>query len=110
MRRPSRQSPNATALLQVGEIERNDLGLDFLAAFMTDETGQAWVLRNPRRPDVLPRAENEARVLGLLKGRLPVEVPDWRIVTPELIAYPPLAGTTAVTVDPADEGTDVEYQ
>ena len=59
--------------------------------------GMAWVLRVPRRPDVLPRAENEARVLGLVKGRLPVEVPDWRIATPELIAYPRLAGPTAVT-------------
>jgi macrolide phosphotransferase len=88
-------------LTPVGDIELNDLGLDFRAGFATDEGGTAWVLRIPRRPDVLPRAENEARVLGLIKGRLPVEVPDWRIVTPELIAYPRLGGTTAVTVDPA---------
>ncbi|APW59707.1 hypothetical protein BSF38_01138 [Paludisphaera borealis] len=88
-------------LALVGEIEVNDIGLDFRAAFATDEAGAAWVLRVPRRPDVLPRAENEARVLGLVKGRLPVEVPDWRIYSPELIAYPRLAGTTAVTVDPA---------
>ncbi|SIO56559.1 macrolide phosphotransferase [Singulisphaera sp. GP187] len=88
-------------LTPIGEIELNDLGLDFRAAFTTDEDDTDWVLRIPRRPDVWPRAENEARVLALLKGRLPVEVPDWRIVTPELIAYPRLAGTTAVTVDPA---------
>jgi macrolide phosphotransferase len=88
-------------LALAGDVELNDLGLDCRAAFATDEAGMAWVLRSPRRPDVLPRAENEARVLRLLKGRLPVEVPDWRIFTPELIAYPRLAGTTAVTVDPA---------
>ncbi len=84
-----------------GDVELNDLGLDFRAAFATDEDGRAWVLRIPRRPDVWPRARNEARVLRLLQGRLPVEVPDWRVATPELIAYPRLAGTTAVTVDPA---------
>jgi macrolide phosphotransferase len=88
-------------LVLVGEIELNDVGLDFRAAFATDEAGAAWVLRVPRRPDVLPRAENEARTLRLLTGRLPVEVPDWRIFTPELIAYPRLAGETAVTINPA---------
>lgn len=87
-------------LAPASAIEWNDLGLDFRAAFMTDADGTDWVLRIPRRPDVWPRAENEARVLGLLKGRLPAEVPDWRIATPDLIAYPRLAGTTAVTVDP----------
>lgn len=84
-----------------GNIELNDLGLDFRAGFATDEVGIAWVLRIPRRPDVFPRAENEARVLNLVKDRLPVEVPNWRIFTRELIAYPRLAGTIAVTVDPA---------
>jgi macrolide phosphotransferase len=83
-----------------GEIERNELGLDFFAAFANDESGTPWAVRIPRRPDVLPRAQNEARVLELLKGRLPVAVPDWRIVSPEMIAYPKLVGTTAVTVDP----------
>ncbi|WZO96664.1 macrolide 2'-phosphotransferase [Isosphaeraceae bacterium EP7] len=84
-----------------GEIELIDLGLDFRVGLATDTGGTPWVLRVPRRPDVIRRAENEARVLDLLKGRLPVEVPDWRIITPELIAYPRLAGTTAVTLDPA---------
>lgn len=84
-----------------GETEMNDIGLDFRVAFAADETSRAWVLRIPRRSDVLPRAENEARVLRLLKGRLPVAVPDWQIFTPELIAYPRLPGTTAMTIDPA---------
>lgn len=88
-------------LALAGPIAWNDIGLDFRAGFATDEAGLAWVLRLPRRPDVRPRAENEARALRLFRGRLPVEVPDWRVVTPELIAYPRLAGITAVTVDPA---------
>jgi macrolide phosphotransferase len=83
-----------------GEIEVNDIGLDFRAAFGADEDGRAWVLRIPRRPDVLPRAENEAKVLRLLKGRLPVAVPDWHVFTPELITYPLLPGKTVITVDP----------
>lgn len=90
-------------LALVGDLERDDQGLDFRVVFATDESGLAWVLRLPRRADVLPRAENEARVLRLLRGRLPAEVPDWRIFTPELIAYPRLAGTTALTFDPASK-------
>lgn len=84
-----------------GPVEVNDIGLDFRAVFATDEAGIAWVLRTPRRPDVLPRAENESRVLGLVKDRLPVAVPDWRVFTSELIAYPRLPGITALTIDPA---------
>ncbi|WP_422929119.1 macrolide 2'-phosphotransferase [Singulisphaera sp. PoT] len=83
-----------------GDIELVDMGLDFRVAFATDASGTRWVLRIPRRPDVWPRALNEARVLRLLKGRLPAEVPDWQVVSPELIAYPRLAGTTALTLDP----------
>lgn len=85
----------------VGSVAVTDIGLDFRVAFVTDEEGREWVLRIPRRPDVLPRAEYEARVLRLLEGRLPVAVPDWRVFTPELIAYPRLPGTTALTTDPA---------
>ncbi|MHC5537164.1 macrolide 2'-phosphotransferase [Singulisphaera rosea] len=87
-------------LLLTGEIEVDEVGLDFRAVFASDEQGIDWVLRIPRRPDVWPRAENEAKVLKLLKGRLPVAVPDWQIFAPELIAYPRLAGRTAVVVDP----------
>jgi macrolide phosphotransferase len=102
--RPDREDIAALArrhgIALAGEVEVNDVGLDFRAAFAADEAGRAWVLRIPRRPDVLPRAENEARALRLLKGRLPVAVPDWQIFTPELIAYPRLPGVTALTIDP----------
>jgi macrolide phosphotransferase len=84
-----------------GDVEVNDIGLDFRVAFVADAEGGEWVLRLPRRPDVLPRAENEMRVLRLLRTRLPVAVPDWTVFTPELIAYPRLPGTIALVLDPA---------
>jgi macrolide phosphotransferase len=81
-------------------LDINEIGLDFQVATGTDESGTMWLLRIPRRPSVWQRAEQEARTLQFLKGRLPVAVPDWRIATPELIAYPLLTDKTAITVDP----------
>ena len=65
----------------------NESGMDFLVGFAEEAgTGARWILRKPRRPDVLDRADNEARVLKLIQSHLSVDVPDWRIYTPELIA------------------------
>jgi len=82
-----------------GPIELNELGLDFQVGFLTDRGGVHWVLRIPRRADVLPRLENERRVLAFVNGKIPVLVPDWKIVSNELIAYPRLEGKLGVTVD-----------
>ncbi|CAM2774728.1 macrolide 2'-phosphotransferase [Paenibacillus taichungensis] len=82
----------------------NESGMDFRVAFATDEQGQQWILRQPRREDVWERAENERKVLEVVKSRLPVEVPEWRICTPELIAYPLLDGEPIAVVDPAGGG------
>lgn len=80
-------------------IEMNESGMDFLVGFAEEaETGARWILRKPRRSDVLDRADNEARVLKLIQSHLPVDVPDWRIYTPELIAYPLLGGQPAASV------------
>jgi macrolide phosphotransferase len=62
------------------------------------------VLRAPRRPDVVEAAARESRILGLVRGCVPVDVPEWRVHTPELIAYPRLAGTPAATVDAIAKG------
>ncbi|UVI29234.1 macrolide 2'-phosphotransferase [Paenibacillus spongiae] len=78
----------------------NESGLDFLACFAEDEGGTPWVLRLPRRDDVVESASYERRVLSLVKPRLPVAVPDWKIHTAELIAYPRLKGIPAATIDP----------
>ena len=85
-------------------MEINESGMDFRVAFATDESGQQWVLRQPRREDVWARAENERQVLDVVKEHLSVKVPDWHICTPELIAYPLLNGDPIAVVDPAGAG------
>lgn len=77
----------------------DDSGVDFLVAHAEDEAGRPWVVRAPRHAYVVDAARAEARALALVRRRLPVEVPDWRIHTPSLIAYPRLGGTPALTVD-----------
>ncbi|MCG7409188.1 macrolide 2'-phosphotransferase [Paenibacillus sp. ACRRX] len=99
-----------TNLLQLAEkhglkldahtININESGMDFLVGFANDESGKAWVLRVPRREDVLERAGYEGDVLALVSRHLPIAVPQWRIHTAELIAYPMLEGTPAGTIDP----------
>lgn len=85
-------------------VEINESGMDFLVAFAKDDSGREWVLRRPRRSDVWERAENERKVLAVVGKHLPVEVPDWQICTPELIAYPLLSGQPVAVVDPAGGG------
>lgn len=75
-------------------------GLDFLVVHATDEAGAAWIVRTPRREDVREAARREARVLAFVAPRLPVAVPEWRVATDDVIAYPRIAGTPAVAVDP----------
>ncbi|MFX3648855.1 MAG: macrolide 2'-phosphotransferase [Paenibacillus sp.] len=85
-------------------LEMNESGMDFRVALATDEEGRRWVLRQPRREDVWERAENERKVLDVVRGSIPAQVPDWRICTPELIAYPLLEGDPIAVVDPAGGG------
>lgn len=82
----------------------DESGADFLVAHGRDEERAAWIVRKPRRPDVMARAAEERRALALVRPRLPVAVPDWRIVTGDVIAYPRLAGEPAAVVDPAAGG------
>jgi aminoglycoside phosphotransferase (APT) family kinase protein len=74
-------------------------GLDFVALHARDTDGTPWIVRAPRRPDVVEGAAHEARALAIVRGRLPVAVPNWRIHTGELIAYPRLGGTPVITLD-----------
>jgi aminoglycoside phosphotransferase (APT) family kinase protein len=78
----------------------DESGQDFIALHGKDGAGVAWVVRSPRRPDVIAAAEVEARGLRLVAPRLPVAVPHWEIHTPKLIAYRRLAGEPAWTMDP----------
>ncbi len=74
-------------------------GMDFQVVFVDDLKQVSWVLRKPRRSDVLERAELEGKVLHLVGKHLQIAVPDWKIFTPELIAYRKLSGVPVATVD-----------
>ncbi|MHB1328105.1 MAG: macrolide 2'-phosphotransferase, partial [Gemmatimonadales bacterium] len=104
---PPSDSPDILALarrhgLALTEVlDVNELGLDFRVATASDEAGVRWMLRMPRRPDVLPKIEYEARVLRFLAPRLPVAVPEWHVVAPDLVAYRRLNDRTAMIIDAA---------
>ena len=71
-----------------GPLTVNELGLDYRIVIATVDDGRRWVLRIPRRAEVSAKVEPEARVLAMLKNRLPFAVPDWRVANAELVAYP----------------------
>ncbi|MFS0920253.1 macrolide 2'-phosphotransferase MphJ [Brevibacillus sp. 179-C 1.1 NHS] len=77
----------------------NESGLDFLAIFVSTMDGVPWVLRQPRRDDVVETARYEKKVLDLVVNHLSVEVPDWQVHTSEFIAYPILSGTPMATTN-----------
>lgn len=87
--------------LERSSLRTEEIGLDFRVAIAHTDAGDGWVLRIPRRPDVLARAGVEGRLLAMVAPHLSVPVPDWRIHTPELIAYPLLPGTPGLTLDPS---------
>ncbi len=80
-------------------LSLNESGLDFRVAYAEDNSGQSWVLRLPRRQDVLATASREHQILTALKAHLPVAIPDWQIYSEQLIAYPLLKGQPACLVD-----------
>jgi len=82
-----------------GPLTVNELGLDYRIVIAAVEGGKRWVLRIPRRPEVSAKVEQEARVLGMLKERVPFAVPDWRVTSAELVAYPMLEDSTAILVE-----------
>lgn len=79
-------------------LQITDLGLDFRVAIVRVDGGERWVLRIPRRPDVLERAATEGRLLSMIGPKLTVAVPDWQVHSPRLIAYPLLPGEPALTL------------
>lgn len=81
-------------------LRTEEIGLDFRVAFARARDGQDWVLRIPRRTEVLTRAAVEGRLLAHLAPHLDVAIPAWRISTERLTAYPLLPGTPGLTVDP----------
>lgn len=78
----------------------NESGLDFLVVFSIDQQENEWVLRIPRREDVMPRTKVEKQALDLVnKYSTNFQAPNWNIYTDELIAYKKLEGIPAGTID-----------
>ena len=103
-------APNFTELAAAHGIEldsgerallRTGVGdADYYSALGRDKAGQYWVLRAPRRGDVLKSARYEATVLKFVRLRLSIVVPDWKVHTDKLIAYRMLPGLPAAELDP----------
>lgn len=89
--------------IDAATLRIEEAGLDYQVAFARAQDGTDWVLRVPRREDVTTKVRAEARILELVRGELPVAVPDWRICTDSLIAYPLLPGKPGLTLDPVEK-------
>jgi macrolide phosphotransferase len=89
-----------THVLQLtDQIWFNEMGIDFKVGFPTDQHGQQWVLTIPRREELDKQIENEKRILHLVGQYLSIEIPDWKISSPELIACKLLKDKPALTFD-----------
>jgi macrolide phosphotransferase len=86
-------------IIQEDSLQFNESGLDFQVVLATDTNGERWVLRLPRREDVLTSVDKEKRTLELIAPLLSVEVPRWTVCTDELIAYRALKGVPTGTID-----------
>ncbi|MGG3804116.1 macrolide 2'-phosphotransferase [Metabacillus fastidiosus] len=87
-------------VLKEETLEFNESGLDFQVVFALDQQENEWVLRLPRREDVMPRTSAEKKALDLVNEHIiEFEVPNWTIYTNELIAYKKLNGVPAGTID-----------
>lgn len=80
-------------------LKVNESGLDFQVIYATDSRGEQWVLRMPRREDVIPPTTKEKRVLDIIAPVVAVQVPQWTVYSNELIAYKRLSGVPAGTID-----------
>lgn len=87
-------------ILNQDTLEFNESGLDFQVVFAVDQQENEWVLRLPRREDVMPRTKEEKKALDLVNEQITVfEAPNWSIYTNDLIAYKKLNGVPAGTID-----------
>ncbi|MFF4183572.1 macrolide 2'-phosphotransferase [Streptomyces sp. NPDC001691] len=77
----------------------DESGWDFQVTHILDTRGAPWILRRPRRLEAVRQLAVEGEVLAAVRDRVPVPVPDWRLSTPWLVAYPRLPGEPAGTED-----------
>ena len=83
------------SMLRVGGADA-----EYFGAMARDAAGAYWMLRAPRRGDVQLAGRQEALVLGFVRGKIPVVLPDWQVHTDKLIAYRVLPGIPAAEIDP----------
>ena len=76
-----------------------DDGFDFKVVLVDDR----WVVRIPRRDQVLPALEQEIMLLPVLESALPVAVPHFEHIShdPSFVVYPLIDGTPLIDEDPA---------
>ena len=87
-------------ILKEETMQFNESGLDFQVVFALDESGIDWVLRLPRREDVMPRTRVEKQALDLVNQCVKsFQVRNGIIYTDELIAYKKLDVVPAGTID-----------
>lgn len=77
----------------------NESGLDFQVVFAKDGKGKEWVLRIPRREDVMQGTELEKKILDLVNEHISFEAPKWEIYEKDLILYQKLQGIPMGTID-----------
>lgn len=80
-------------------ISTNELGLDYRTAIAEEQNQKRWLLRIPRRIENFIKIQQEEQYLQFLKSKVSFNIPDWNVVTPELIAYPLLIDSPALEVD-----------
>jgi aminoglycoside phosphotransferase (APT) family kinase protein len=75
-----------------------DDGFDFKVLLVDDR----WVVRIPRRDQVLPALEREILLLPELESALPVAVPHFEQIShdPPFVVYPLIRGTPLIDEDP----------
>src|SRR5699024_11522978 len=83
------------------KLVENNSGLDFQVGFGSDRKNRNWVVRIPRREDVVVRTKPEKKALDLIAGNVDFEVPVWELYEEDLIAYQRLNGVPSGTIDPA---------
>ncbi len=87
-------------IIEEDSVKINESGLDFQVVHATDQKGDRWILRLPRRDDSMAKTEVEKQVLDLVSRTVSFEVPVWTVYTDAMIAYKQLSGIPAGTVDP----------
>ncbi|QKS72508.1 phosphotransferase [Paenalkalicoccus suaedae] len=85
-------------------VKINESGVDFRVAHVEDLDGARWILRIPRQKESMRHAAKEKHALDLMAQHVDVEVPEWTIFSPELIAYKQLSGVPAATIDMEIQG------